>query len=201
MVTPDAMVILLVLQMQWESMTVIAHELLARRILSCTVEERYRAPLDQPPSGLYGLGGLVGRIAAEVVPDIRVLEGPAVGDGVVGFQDNKVYIDNLVLELSLDVVTGIYHVRVVQECANQVALKSFWLRHSTFIKSEIYCSQWLPDAKTFYQDRVDVLQSEEKCNLLTSLEWHLKMKNKNNNPQILAGSARLAVDFVCNKIL
>lgn len=235
--TPDATVVLLVLRMRWESMTVIARELLARGIPFRTVEERFRAPLDHPRSGSYGLGsckegfqatsddylayveaknrllsstqgravrlvgGLVGRIAAEVVPEVRVLEGPAVGDEVVGFQDDKVYVDDLVLESSLDVVAGVYHVRVAQERANRVALKSFWPRHSTFIKSGIYCSQWLPDAEAFYQDRVDVLQSDEKRNLLTSSEWHPKMKKEKNNPRILAGSARLAADFVRDKIL
>jgi len=56
------------------------------------------------------VGSLVGRIVAEIVPDVRVLKGLAVGDKIVGFQDDKVYIDNLVLELLLDVVAGIYHV-------------------------------------------------------------------------------------------
>jgi len=31
------------------------------------------------------VGSLVGRIVAEIVPDVRVLEGLAVGDKIVGF--------------------------------------------------------------------------------------------------------------------
>ena len=213
--TSDAAVILFILRMRWETMTIIARELLARGSPFRTVEERDVALADRPPSGSQGLGpckgrfkptvydcvayletrnqlllstqgrtvrlvgGLVGRIAAGVVPDVRVLEGPAVGDELVGFKGKKVYVDSddLVLELSLDVVSGIYRIWVSQERTNRFAHMSFWPKHSAFKNSGLYFSQWLPDAEACYQDRLEVLESAEEHNLLSFTEWSGKVKD------------------------
>ncbi|KAF9457324.1 hypothetical protein BDZ94DRAFT_1148815, partial [Collybia nuda] len=101
-------------------------------------------------------GGLVGRIAAEVVPDVEVLGGPILGDEVVARSRGTYFLDDGVTNETLDRICGVYHV-YVDNGSYDVVHESWWPKHDILMASGRFSDQWLPDSEDFYTKRMQML--------------------------------------------
>ncbi|TFK59272.1 hypothetical protein BDN72DRAFT_739393, partial [Pluteus cervinus] len=91
-------------------------------------------------------GGIVGRIAAEVVPDHRVLRGPQAPQEIIGTSEDYIYVDDGISEDHLDLICGVYF---VAKDKNRAQL-SWWPKQSTWVKMGYFGDQWLPSSEDFY---------------------------------------------------
>ncbi|MDV2583542.1 hypothetical protein, partial [Alkalibacillus haloalkaliphilus] len=91
--------------------------------------------------------GLVGSIASEVVTDEVVLDGPILGNELVGYFGNKVFVDDAVNQDSLDIVCRVTHVKQTPGGAS-IGQESLWPQHKTWMHYAGYAGdQWSPVAE------------------------------------------------------
>jgi hypothetical protein len=141
------------------------------------------------------LGGIVGRLAADLVPDYEVLDGPYLTNPVVvGTHGDKEFVDDAVEQRELDIVSGVYLVEgAFQETESHM---SWWPKHTTFQTTGFAGDQWLPRAEEWYKKRQDDLRSE-KFTLLPSRQWDKTLKfNAAQVLQLRKGSERMAAEFL-----
>ena len=141
------------------------------------------------------LGGIVGRMAAEIVPDCEVLDGPYLTNVVVvGTHGDQEFVDDAVEQHELDVVSGVYHVDgKFKEVSSHM---SWWPKHATFLSTGYAGDQWLPRAEDWYQTRRDELRSG-KLTLLPSSKWEKNHKfNAAQVSELCKGSERMAAEFI-----
>ncbi|RDB15043.1 hypothetical protein Hypma_005468 [Hypsizygus marmoreus] len=140
-------------------------------------------------------GGIVGRIASEIVPDVAVLDGPILRNDVVGYFGDCVFVDDGVDDESLDIVCGVYHVKQTVGGAT-VRHESFWPKHATWMTTGIAGDQWNPAAEYFYRARLTNF-AEKKFDLRSATEWKEKYKYaRATTNRVLEGSERLASQFL-----
>ncbi|GLB45605.1 hypothetical protein LshimejAT787_2400630 [Lyophyllum shimeji] len=160
----------------------------------------YMAKRDEVLSSLAGRvlrtrGGIVGRIAAEVVSDEEVLHGPAIGDEIVGHRGDIRYVDDMIDERVLDVVCGVYHVQVSKDNP-EISESSYWPKDSRWWKSGFAGDQWLPLAERFYTDRSRAICSNN-IRLYNSTDWKSRIKQSvAHTNAMLKGSERWAADYL-----
>jgi hypothetical protein len=122
------------------------------------------------------LGGLVGRIASEVVPDIKVLDGPSLANvEVVGVHGSSVFVDDKADDLKVDIVCGIYLVPLHETKKTEHSQPSWWPREITWRLGGLFNDQWLPDAEQYYQAR-KAQWSKGVYELLKATDWKRKLK-------------------------
>ncbi|KAF9522484.1 hypothetical protein CPB83DRAFT_744436, partial [Crepidotus variabilis] len=97
-------------------------------------------------------GGIAGRLASEVVPGVKVLEGPTQGDEVVGMDGNgTVFVDDFVPEDKVEKVCGVYRVKGAKD--PRIALLSWWPSQARWRASGSNGDQWTPDAEKWFKAR------------------------------------------------
>ena len=141
------------------------------------------------------LGGIVGRMAAEIVPDCEVLDGPNLTNAVVvGTHGNKEFVDDAVEQHELDVVSGVYHVDgKLKEVSSHM---SWWPKHATFLATGYAGDQWLPRAEDWYKTRQKELRSGN-LTLFSSKKWEKNHKfNAAQVSELCKGSERMAAEFI-----
>lgn len=139
-------------------------------------------------------GGIVGRLAAEIVPDIEVLNGPAVCDAIIGYDGDYVYVDDDVSDEMLDIVCGVYHVTEITAVSQQ----SWWPKHTTWFNLGYSNVQWLPDAEYFYARRLAGF-NHHQWSLITATQWRQNHKfDRALCDDLETGVETLAVDFLMN---
>jgi len=144
------------------------------------------------------LGGIVGRLAAEVVPDYDILDGPNLVDvEVVGRDGNSDFVDDAVGNEQLDVVSGVYFVKSTSISHNKQESHLSWFpKHGTWLSSGLAGDQWLPLAEEWYQSRLSAF-NEGKFQLQTGTYWKQSLRRRRASTEgILAGSERLAAEFL-----
>lgn len=140
-------------------------------------------------------GGLAGRIASEIVPEIRVLEGPTYGDEVVARDGSVYYLDDGVAADTLDCISGVYHI-YNNKAENSVSHSSWWPKQDVFMASGRFSDQWTPDAEGFYTTRLARLDSGV-FGLQATSHWRNNLKQlKKRKDEFIAGSERLASLFI-----
>ena len=141
------------------------------------------------------LGGIVGRMAAEIVPDYEVLDGPYLTNAVVvGTHGNMEFVDDAVDQHELDVVSGVYHVE--GKFKESKSHMSWWPKHATFLATGYAGDQWLPRAEEWYKKRLDELRSG-KLMLLPARKWEQHHKlNAAQVSEVRKGSERMAAEFI-----
>jgi len=147
------------------------------------------------------LGGIVGRIAAEIVPDCEVLDGPNLTNVVVvGTHGDSEFVDDAVDQHELDIVSGVYHVDgKFREISSHM---SWWPKHATFLSTGYAGDQWLPRAEAWYRTRRDELRSG-KLTLFPMMKWEKNHKlNAAKVSEVCKGSERMAAEFIskCNRV-
>ena len=142
------------------------------------------------------LGGIVGRLAAEVVPDHDVLDGPGlVRVEVVGRHGPKDFVDDAVGNEQLDIVSGVYLVDAGTS-SSTASHSSWWPKHHTWEASGLASDQWLPAAEEWYQKRLSNIR-DDKLKLQNATEWKQNLKlRRPQTSAVLAGSERLAAEFI-----
>ncbi len=92
-----------------------------------------------------------------MVPDVAVLDGPLVGDLVVGKIGQHEYVDDDVSEQNCDIVCGLY---IVDETARGsiVSHRSWWPKQTVWELSGLSSSLWLPDAESWFIKRSTFLR-------------------------------------------
>lgn len=141
------------------------------------------------------LGGIVGRLAAEIVPDYEVLDGPYLTKVlVVGTHGNMEFVDDLVEQQELDIVSGVYYVDgSSKESGSQM---SWWPKQGSFLGTGYASDQWLPRSEEWYQKRLSELRSG-KFMLQAATKW--EQNNRVNNAQVsqlCQSSERMAAEFI-----
>jgi len=143
------------------------------------------------------LGGIVGRLAADLVADYEVVDGPYLTNPVVvGIHGDKEFVDDAVEQRELDIVCGVYLVEgAFQETGSHM---SWWPKHATFQTTGLAGDQWLPRAEEWYKKRRDELRSE-KFTLLASRQWDKTLRfNAAQVSQLRKGTERMAAEFISN---
>jgi len=142
------------------------------------------------------LGGIVGRLAAEVVPDHDVLDGPSlVRVEVVGRHGPKEFVDDAVGNEQLDIVSRVYLVDA-GTYNNTASHSSWWLKHHTWGVLGLASDQWLPAAEEWYQKRLSNIRDDE-LKLQNAMEWKQNLKLwRPQTSAVLAGSKRFAAEFI-----
>jgi hypothetical protein len=140
-------------------------------------------------------GGLFGRIAAELVPDVQVLSGPIMCDSVIAQADGVYFVDDGVSNELLDCICGVYHV-LMGHTDRSVSHSSWWPKQSIFFMSGTYRDQWSPRAEEFYQGRIAKFDAGDLY-ILRSKQWrdHLKYNQKMTD-NFLLGSKMYATQFL-----
>jgi hypothetical protein len=142
------------------------------------------------------VGGLVGRIAAEIVPEQHVLDGPSLFRAeVVGRHGGLEFVDDAVQDEQLDIVSGVYFVSATDN--DTESHLSWWPKHTTWVMhSGLEAGQWLPMAEEWYQTRLATLRAG-RLDLVNSSQWKVKVKYQRPlTSKVLEGSERLAAEFL-----
>jgi len=134
-------------------------------------------------------GGIVGRIAAEIVPDSDVLDGPILMNDIVGSKGDYVFLDDFVSDENLETISGVYHVRVNVVNSDGVAHCSWWPKHQTWTGTGLVGDQWSPRAEKFYQDRCDDLAAK-KFDIISASSWRKKLKYTKTPSNLIIGGTQ-----------
>jgi hypothetical protein len=140
-------------------------------------------------------GGLAGRIASECVPDLAVLDGPSLGNEVVGRHGDKYFVDDGISEQDSNVVMGVYRVELTD--GRPATNPSWWPKiHSWEHNHGYHGDQWLPLAEKFYQGRLKEL-GEGVFKVHSGTEWKERYKfYRTTTKAIVEGSELLAAEFL-----
>ena len=144
------------------------------------------------------LGGIVGRLAAEVVPDYEILDGPNLVDvEVVGRHGNSDFVDDAVGDEQLDIVSGVYLVKSTSISRNKQESHLSWFpKHGTWLASGLAGDQWLPLAEEWYQSRLSAF-NKGTFKLETGTDWKSSLRRSRPSTEgIRVGSERLAAEFI-----
>jgi len=144
------------------------------------------------------LGGIVGRLAAEVVPDYDILDGPNLVDvEVVGRHGNSEFVDDAVGDEQLDIVSGVYFVKSTSNSHNKQESHLSWFpKHGTWLASGLAGDQWLPLAEEWYQSRLSAFDNGT-FRLETGTAWKSSIRRSRPSTEgILVGSERLVAEFI-----
>ena len=141
-------------------------------------------------------GGIAGRIASEVVPDLAVLDGPCFGDELVGCHGNRYFVDDRLTEEALDIVSGVYRVETTAGGSN-ISHSSWWPKNTAWHHNMVYSGdQWSSAAEEFYQKRLKDF-SNGTFTMHTATEWKERHKfHRASTKRIIEGSERLAAEFI-----
>ncbi|PPQ82408.1 hypothetical protein CVT26_013233, partial [Gymnopilus dilepis] len=121
-------------------------------------------------------GGLVGRIAAEVVSDDKVLEGPSLANAeVVGTCGNWNYVDDKAEDINIDIVSGVYRVPMSNSKNASLSYPSWYPSKSYWQLGGLFFEQWTPDAEDFYM-HVKGKYSNGVYQLTGSRDWKKDLK-------------------------
>ncbi|KAJ7017376.1 hypothetical protein C8F04DRAFT_1279579 [Mycena alexandri] len=134
-------------------------------------------------------GGLIARIASDVVSIDRALLGPSdrvteqgvcfrPRNGSVAFWDEKLTEDEE------NLICGVYYVATGQRDINkpknrQLTIRSWWPRPSAFVGSALEVGWWSPACEAWYQTRLRQI-ANRTADLISSVEWkkNLKLERK-----------------------
>lgn len=140
-------------------------------------------------------GGIVGRIAGEVVPDLEILQGPSYCDEIVARHGDKYYLDDGISEELLEKVCGVYYLATT-DTASDFANISWWPKQSTWETSGFFGDQWSPVAEAFYQSRNRDLKGS-KLELRRATKWRSDIRfHVGKTKLFIDASERLAAEFL-----
>ncbi|PPR04113.1 hypothetical protein CVT26_001358 [Gymnopilus dilepis] len=146
-------------------------------------------------------GGIIGRIAAEVVSDEKVLEGPVlINKEVVGTHGDCDFVDDKPLGISKEVVCGAYRVPTHKGRAANTSYPSWFPSDYVWRGSGLSSEHWTPDAEHWYlQIKRD--WEDGKFALLHSTGWKTNLRMQYQRVKVIAQeSERWASDFISHDV-
>ncbi|KAF9521391.1 hypothetical protein CPB83DRAFT_865534 [Crepidotus variabilis] len=141
-------------------------------------------------------GGIVGRLAAEVVADVEVFEGPTQGDEMVGYDDKgKVFVDDFVSVGTMELVAGVYRVAGESSRTNRI---SWWPTQVHWQACGLNADFWSPDAEDWYVTRTTEMNNG-KLEVKSWRDWKRTTKKVHNHLiGILRGSRNLSSQAIAS---
>ncbi|KAJ7435678.1 hypothetical protein B0H11DRAFT_1755817, partial [Mycena galericulata] len=147
------------------------------------------------------VGGIVGRLARDVVSSDDVCLGPSddVEEHGVWVQDkgtHSAYWDEQLTGDEIDLICGVYHVATGQRDPGsaknrQTTAISWWPRPMAFYGSGINAGWWSPACEHFYQRRLaQIIQGD--ASLLSQNDWKNNLKMEKKCVQYFDGIERCA---------
>ncbi|KAJ7288024.1 hypothetical protein C8J57DRAFT_1047354 [Mycena rebaudengoi] len=121
-------------------------------------------------------GGILGRLARDVVSDEEVCLGPStevLSTGVRLWDGTgpTTYWDDVLTEQEVDLICGVYEVAT----GKQKTHISWWPRPRAWLTSGIYTGWWSPDCERWYQRRLEAIGSDSaKPSPQTKWKSHIK---------------------------
>ena len=137
-------------------------------------------------------GGLIARLARDIVGVSDVLSGPEASNGKrIGA---VTLVDDQLSDYMLDVISGVYYVETKTDKQIHQHL-SFWPKLG-WKSSGYYTEEWTADAESWYQDRLKALESGS-APLHNSTDWKSKLRAyKGVTQAFLADNHRLSKSVI-----
>jgi hypothetical protein len=143
------------------------------------------------------MGGIIARLARDVVSASDVLSGPSLFSSLpqVAAVGTQLFVDDQLSELQLDIISGVYYVEVRPEHTSHEHL-SWWPKHATWFLSGYYSEQWSADAEAWYQTRLSQIRKGE-AKLYNSQQWKAELRRYRTHTRILrTGINKLTKDVL-----
>ncbi|TFK58871.1 hypothetical protein BDN72DRAFT_906342 [Pluteus cervinus] len=140
-------------------------------------------------------GGIIGRIARDVVPDSKVLDGPFVANCLVGtYGDFDLFDDEIPFD-QLGIICGTYRAFGFNDRAAP-AHESFWPREETWLSGGASAGEWLDLGESWFKKQEAEFASG-RYKLHKTSAWRDKVKwDRSRAEKIIAGSDFLAAAFL-----
>lgn len=138
---------------------------------------RAREDLLKGPKGRAALlhGGIIARIARDVLDPSIVLGGPSSREHVVGYYDRFILVDDVLNEQDLAVISGVYHVQnQSQHTTGDETMKilSWWPQNSTWTSKHPFMkTEWTQAAEDFYQKHLHDIENGKGFTLMNVGLW------------------------------
>ncbi|PPQ71051.1 hypothetical protein CVT25_007322 [Psilocybe cyanescens] len=121
------------------------------------------------------IGGIVARIARDILPNSAALLGPSHealdGKQQVLESDGQIFCDDELSQDMLDLICGVYEVETGY--GDQVLYISWFPRHNIWNHSGINVGQWTPDCEHWFREQVIAIQNGSPP--LEQNKWQNKM--------------------------
>ncbi|KAJ8096166.1 hypothetical protein PM082_000074 [Marasmius tenuissimus] len=154
-------------------------------------------------------GGLIARIAREVIPEEAVVYGPdptsVLQTGTCLFTaDGLGYWDHMITEEEIDLVCGVYYVqtRFSRDQGNNKYLsshKSWFPRPGAFNAGSLNVGYWSKDCEKWYQSRLAECRSG-KAQLMSGPRWKSAMQFNHKSRTILDKNRAVALSFLKSRL-
>ncbi|KAK7031254.1 hypothetical protein VNI00_013505 [Paramarasmius palmivorus] len=148
------------------------------------------------------LGGIVGRIASDIVSIDDIVEGPRQMMDLRGFGEcitfqSEHYWDDQLTEEELDLICGLYDVEVERKKDGtfQLCKKSWWPKPTSWKNTGFSLGHWSPDAEAWYKERLKAIKSGA-AKLYTNREWKNAIKGSKRALAVAGKQEKLADDYI-----
>ena len=141
-------------------------------------------------------GGLVARLARDVVEVSDVLSGPEPSTSeMIGTVGGVKLVDDRLSDYLLDVISGVYYVETETDAHIHQHL-SWWPKDGTWYSSGFFTEQWSADAETWYQGRLRSIESGS-ARLYNATEWKSNLRRyKTSTRALLTENHRLSESVI-----
>ncbi|KAL0061150.1 hypothetical protein AAF712_012020 [Marasmius tenuissimus] len=154
-------------------------------------------------------GGVIGRIAKEVLNEEDVIHGPEVprvfSEGKCFFTHEGIgYWDNVLTEEEIDLICGVYyfttdHTRDYGHEKYLSSHRSWFPRPTSFNASTFNIGFWSKDCEKWYRHRIRMAKTDQ-ADLLSGTRWRGALRFNSHVPRIMKDNQRLARDFVESRL-
>lgn len=147
-----------------------------------------RNDLLRGPKGRAALmrGGIVARIARDVIESNVVLDGPSTNASAVAEFGRFTLVDDELADTDIDIICGVYYVKVENAPTGESFMDgtrahvSWWPRDRTWVVASCYSQmEWTERAEEFYQARLETLRTQPETAPLNSTQWKKVMRKFN----------------------
>ncbi|KAJ3805176.1 hypothetical protein F5876DRAFT_52269, partial [Lentinula aff. lateritia] len=130
-------------------------------------------------------GGIVARLARDIVNKHDVYDGPTVhalqeGEHALCVWEvgrGRAFWDDQLTSEETDLICGTYEVATGMEGIQQTATRSWWPRPNSWKTCGLNCGYWSKDAKSWFQKRMtNIHNATGSVALMTPQEWHTHLK-------------------------
>ncbi|KAF8890625.1 hypothetical protein BD779DRAFT_238843 [Infundibulicybe gibba] len=127
------------------------------------------------------MGGIVWRLAIEVVSTKSVLDGPALsadwyGQVLSEAEGGGMYIDDDLDESEISLICGVYRIET-SVGADQHSSSSWWPRQDTWMRSGACHGHWTVDNERWFQDRLERIRTGN-ATLICNTKWRKALEGQ-----------------------
>jgi len=139
-------------------------------------------------------GGLIARLARDIVDVSDVLSGPDPSTSLqVGATGQVKLVDDNLSDYMLDVISGVYYVETETD-PNVHQHLSWWPKYGVWCTSG-FTEQWSADAETWYQSRLQEI-ANGRAKLYNSKDWKSSLRRYNTHTRRLVNANQRLAESV-----